>query len=599
MSLNDAQRGLLENALQSDFVAHLPTLLQPKGQQLDAAKNQSRALAAFAISALCDVKPQEAGEAVIDDYDDFGVDAIYYHAPSETLYLVQGKLKAGAMFSQEEANAFVQGIRKLISQDFSGFNNHVLKRQVAIESAIENCSRIELIVAHVGAGLSHHASVALQQLLEDESHGEERFVSPVVNFDAARIAAHLQQRQAYSRVDATIVLQAPGCRSSKVRKTYIGFVAVADLVRLHQTHGKALYAKNIRQYLGVNTDANRAIRNTLGTTPNEFEYLNNGVTILAEKIEPKDNRKAGKRLRLTGMSIVNGAQTVASSASFVNANPAACISAAFVHATIIQANHDIEFSKRVTRARNLQNPVSAQNFAALDDQQERLRREIGILGYDYIYKPEGLDGTADPKQIRIEEAVQALAIAQRDPRFPVYLKKEPGQLLLVEGAPYKALFTGDLTAYRLVNAVLFSRYIHGRMVVEAATRGLGREKLTYKHGGFALGFVLAKRLETVMKGASIIDSTKLQAQLSVPFDAARQSLWDKVHPTAPKAPLTLLRSLRDAIPLMMETMIEHYGLAADSEIALLRSKVTSDELYPQKALFDYLSAKAPQIGNIT
>lgn len=599
MSLNDAQRGLLETALQADFVAHLPALLQPKDLQQDAAKNMSRALAAFAVSALCDVVPKEAGEAVVDDYDDFGVDAIYYHAPSETLYLVQGKLKSGAMFSQEEANAFVQGVRKLIAQDFSGFNNHVLNRRIAIEDAIENCSRIELVVAHVGAGVSHHASVALQQLLDDPSHGEERFAPAVINFDAARIVAQLHQGQAYPRVDATVVLQAPGCRS-EVRKTYIGFIAVADLVKLHQIHGKALYAKNIRQHLGLNTDANTAIRNTLGTMPDQFEHLNNGVTILADRIDPKDNRKAGKRLRLTGMSIVNGAQTVASSASFVAANPTSSISAAFVHTTVIQADQDAEFSKRVTKARNLQNPVSAQNFAALDDQQERLRREMGVLGYHYVYKPEGLDGTADPKRIRIEEAAQALAIVQLDPRFPVYLKKEPGQLLLVEGAPYKALFTVDLTAYRLVNAVLFSRYLHCRMVMEAAARGAGYEKLTYKHGGFALGFVLAKRLEKVLSGAAIIDPTKLDAQFSVPFDEARQCLWNEVSKrTALKGPLALLRTLGDAIPILRDAMIAHYGLGADPAIAPLQAKVAPTDPYPQKALFDFLSAKAPQVGNIT
>ncbi len=83
-------------------------------------------------------------------------------------------------------------------------------------------------------------------------------------------------------------------------------------------------------------------------------------------------------------------KTVASSASFVAENPAVSISSAFVHTTVIQADKDAEFSKRVTKARNLQNPVSAQNFAALDDQQERLRRELAVLGYHYVYKPRRL-----------------------------------------------------------------------------------------------------------------------------------------------------------------------------------------------------------------
>lgn len=599
MSLTSAQRGLLETVLRSNYVPHLPPLRQPRTPTDDAAKNLSRALSAFAISALCDVSPKEAAESVVDDYDDFGIDAIYYHAASGTLYFVQGKLKAGATFSQDEANAFVQGIRKLISQDFSHFNDHVIKRQTAIEDAVENCARIELVVAHVGAGLSLHGNLALQQLLNDDTHGEERFSHSVADFDAARVIAHLQQGQAYPRVDATIVLKASGCRT-EVRKTYVGFIAVNDLVKLHHLHGKALYAKNIRQHLGMNTDANTAIRNTLETSPAEFEHLNNGVTILADRIDPKENKKAGKRLRLIGMSIINGAQTVASSASFVADNPKIDISSAVVHATVIQADQDAEFSKRVTRARNLQNTVSPQNFAALDDQQERLRREVAVLGFHYAYKPEAFDGAADPTRIRIEEAAQALAIAQADPRFAVYLKKEPGQLLLVEGAAYKALFSSNLTAYRLLNAVLFSRYVHARMVREAASRGPGYEKLTYKHGGFALGFVLAKRLEGVMAGASIIDETRARNQLSLPFDQVRQSLWDAVQKrTSYKGPLAILRNLGDALPVLRDAMIEHYGLAADPAIAPLQAKVTAGEPYPQKALFDYLAANAPQIGNLT
>ena len=45
----------------------------------------------------------------------------------------------------------------------------------------------------------------------------------------------------------------------------------------------------------------------------------------------------------------------------------------------------------MTRARNHQNPVLSQNFAALDDEQERLRRELALLGVHYAYKPEALD----------------------------------------------------------------------------------------------------------------------------------------------------------------------------------------------------------------
>ena len=46
-------------------------------------------------------------------------------------------------------------------------------------------------------------------------------------------------------------------------------------------------------------------------------------------------------------------------------------------------------------------------------------------------------------------------------------------------------------------------------------------------------------------------------------------------------------------------MTTHYGLVADPAVATLQAQVTAGEPYPQRALFDFLSAKAPQIGNIT
>jgi hypothetical protein len=138
------------------------------------------------------------------------------------------------------------------------------------------------------------------------------------------------------------------------------------------------------------------------------------------------------------------------------------------------------------------------------------------------------------------------------------------------------------------------------MVTEAASKAPGYEKLTYKHGGFALGFVLAKRLEGVMAGAAIIDEAKVGGQLSLPFDQVRQSLWDAVQKRTPyKGPLAILRNLGDALPVLRDTMIAHYGLGADPAIAPLQAKVIAGEPYPQKALFDFLSAKAPPIGNIT
>lgn len=597
--LSAVYMALLETALGKDFVPHLPPLqdlTKPADQQ--TKKNLSRAFSAFALHILCEISAADAAAAVVDDFDDFGIDAVYYQGSSETLFLVQGKLKASETFSQDEANAFCQGARRLIKQDFSGFNGHVGKRQAEIEGALEACSHIQLVIAHTGTGISNHAETAINDLLNDDGHGEERLNKAVIDYGSARIAADLQAGQAYPRVDENLTLH-DWASSMAPRKSYFGLVKVSDLVGLHEKHGKALYAKNIRVFLGQTTEVNRAIRDTLATKPADFMYLNNGVTALCEQIDPKNGTRAEKKFKVSGLSVINGAQTIASSARYAEENKGADMSAASVMVTLIKSDSDHAFGKAVTRARNHQNPVLLANFAALDDQQERLRRELAYLDIHYAYKAEGPDNALDPTRIRIDEAAQALALLQPDPRYVVWLKKEPAQLLDTESAAYQNLFRAGLTGIELANAVRALRYVQSRMLVEAVVAN-GPERLTYKHGAYALGFILVKRIRQVIAGATLIDEIKLKAELGAPFDAARQTLWGTVQPkTALKGPLAIFRNQSDAVPLLREAMITHYGLGADPAIAPLQAKVTAGEPYPQKALFDFLSAKAPQIGNIT
>jgi hypothetical protein len=598
-ALSADQVMLLKAALAADFVPHLPPLLQnTKPEPEQVAKNLSRAFSAFSLHKLCEITPAEASASVVDDFDDFGIDAIYYQGSSETLFLVQAKLKASGVFSQDEANAFCQGARRLIKQDFTGFNSHITKRQAEIEGALEACSHIQLIVAHTGEGITHHAETAINDLLRDEDHGEERLAKGAIDYGSVRVAADLQAGQAYARVDATLTVH-NWASSMSPRKTYFGLVKISDLVGLHAINGKALYAKNIRVFLGQTTEVNRSIRDTLETRPADFMYLNNGVTALCEQIEPKNGTRAGKKFKVTGLSVINGAQTIASSSRFVEDNKGADISSASVMVTLIKSDSDANFSKAVTRARNHQNPVLLANFAALDDQQERLRRELAYLDIHYAYKAEGPDNATDPSRVRIDEAAQALALLQPDPRYVVWLKKEPAQLLDTESVAYQNLFRSNLPGVELANAVRAYRYIQTRMLAEAAAAN-GAERLTYKHGAYALGFILVKQLRQAISAAALVDGEKLKLELSGPFDAARQNLWATVQPrTALKGPLAIFRNQTEAVPLLRDAMIAQYGLDPDPAIAPLRAKFTPGQPYPQKALFDYLSIKAPQIGNLS
>jgi hypothetical protein len=589
---------LLEKNLESAFIPHLPPLLDvTKPADQNKRKNLSRALSAFVLHHTCGIGIVEAAKSIVDDFDDYGIDAIYYHAPSETLYLVQSKLKASEQFSQNEALAFCQGIRKLIRQELDAFNLNVTNRKTEIEDAIENCAHIKIVVAHTGAGISKHANDALIEIIADEGHGETRFETEILDYGSPAITVDLLSTNAYAKVDTSLWLQK--CSEvSEPRITYFGLVPVKDLVDLHEKHGKALYEKNIRTFLGHKTDVNTSIQNTLATSPEKFLYLNNGVTALCNRIEVKGTSPAKggrKQFRLRGFSVINGAQTIASSARFVADNKGADISAARVLITLIKADSDGDFGKAVTRARNHQNPVMLSNFAALDDDQERLRRELGLLGIHYLYKAGSTDGVGDSNSIRIDEAVQALAMLQHDPRYAVWLKKEPAQLFDTNSVQYKSLFGGSVTGFQLANAVRVNRYIQERVVTEAKGSS-GLERLAYKHGNYALAWLLVKRLSAAINAPQLIDEVKLKTMLSTPFDLLRQSYWAKMQPkTVFKGPLSIMRNQTDALPLLQEVMISDFGLTLDPVIGHKRGQHKAGQLYPED-LFDYLISKAPQIG---
>lgn len=587
---------VLKKILAERFVPSLPPLLdttKPAAEQ--QVKQLSRAFSAFVLHKLLDITPQEAALSVVDDFNDKGIDAVHYDEDSETLYLLQAKLKESEQFKQEDALPFCEGVRLLIRQEFAGFNKNFKNRQTAIEAALEACSHIKLIVPYTGDGISKTASDALQALLDDENLDEERLDKHVTYYTAAEVTHDLLAEQAYQPVHTDIALQ----KSEKIenpRATYYGVARLVDLVALHKNKGKALYERNIRYFLGSSrSDVNKAIKTTLRDAPADFFYLNNGVTAVCDLIEPKATKNGIKKFKVRGLSIINGAQTVASAAELVAQHPNCNIDDAKVMLTLIKAPADGPFGKRVTKARNHQNPVQAANFASLDENQERLRQEVALLGFTYHYRPEAL--ATDSQSISLDEALRALASQQGDPRYAVWLKSEPARLTNPESAEYQALLPATLTGVAVVNAVLCHRAIR-TLVVSYEQRAAARsqEKLIYRHAIHVITAVMMKRLRQRIGAATVIDAATIPGLISQPLDELRQQTFDlKQQYPLGDGPLAYFRNQSSVASFMADLMAAHFGLTADPTLPTLRNINTAADAYPRKGLLDYLSGKAPQL----
>lgn len=110
---------------------------------------------------------------------------------------------------------------------------------------------------------------------------------------------------------------------------------------------------------------NRSIDNSLANNAVDFEFFNNGVTALCSSIQGRRGGRESKNFQIEKLSIVNGAQTVATAARRMEMTGTPRISDARVLVTIIAADAENDFGQSVTRARNHQNNVGKADFVAL------------------------------------------------------------------------------------------------------------------------------------------------------------------------------------------------------------------------------------------
>ena len=146
--------------------------------------------------------------------------------------------------------------------------------------------------------------------------------------------------------------------SNNGRACYVGRVSGTQLAGLFMQHKSILFTLNIRNYIG-DTATNKAIRKTAVERPDEFFFFNNGISALAESIEPD---KADERiLRCKNLSIVNGAQTVRSlhKAQIGNPNTAREVQVLvrLTETTPKKSSVEQEFLDSVTKYNNTQNAI--------------------------------------------------------------------------------------------------------------------------------------------------------------------------------------------------------------------------------------------------
>lgn len=190
---------------------------------------------------------------------------------------------------------------------------------------------------------------------------------------------------------------------------------------LHTVYTKykdSLFSANYRGFLGSGRRqrVNVGIRESAENRPADFWAFNNGITILTMAMSQANDKS--KTHILSGMSIINGAQTTGSigSVDLVKKN----IGTLRVLCRVIESS-DADTIQEIVRFNNTQNAITAWDQHSNDPDQKRLVQEFTELGFTYSIK-RGFIGSGD--EIGIDEVMQPLLAFHGRPQDAVRGKNQ-------------------------------------------------------------------------------------------------------------------------------------------------------------------------------
>ena len=195
------------------------------------------------------------------------------------------------------------------------------------------------------------------------------------------------------------------------------------IAHLYEVGGKRLFARNVRGFLGENTDVNRSMESTLKREPERFFYYNNGITILCDDAK-KVSARGKDVLRVSNPQVINGQQTTRTLARRVEHASKSSVIVRVIQVPRDKSNGDDYFDtlvSQIVEGTNWQNAIRPSDLVSNDRRQVELQRELRKRGYLYLRKRESKGEarrSASSKRyilVKKEDLARAVAGCDLDP----------------------------------------------------------------------------------------------------------------------------------------------------------------------------------------
>ena len=283
-------------------------------------------------------------------------------------------------------------------------------------------------------------------------------------------------------------------------------VSGAWLKDLYSKHGSKLFSANVREYLGSrrsDSNINQGIKQTTSKTPGDFFVFNNGVTALVNDFNVLENDGEAATIKISGISIVNGAQTTGaiSSVKELGADTELLVPIRFIK------TKKSEIIDGVIKFNNSQNKLEPADFRSREQVQQKLVKEFSrIEGVDYNGGRRG--GASD--KIRRSNALDNGAVIQSLASFhgKAHEAVEGHKRLWTDDKLYHDIFRNEINARHVIFCVsLVESVIDRRKALQAkgkeadaakASEKRELELLNIKGAQFMIAQVIGERLSTIL-----------------------------------------------------------------------------------------------------
>lgn len=261
------------------------------------------------FAKLQNLLPSEIEEAVCDDGNDLGIDAIYIDEDNIVhFYQFKNPYNMNKAFPEGDVDTVLSGLRLILSKKHKAIANEDLKGRIEeIYQTVPGGYRLHLVTS--GLGYSQGAEEKLRAFVAELGGPSKTFFTwhweDLVHLQDIFYRENLPTVEEPIRFE--LKHQAPYQVRSADHDCYLFHLDGEVLAQLYSEHGEQLLQQNIRVYQGDRaTNANIRETATSKESDNFFHY-NNGVTFLCET--------AGwdqfiSTLTLNKAQIVNGGQTI-------------------------------------------------------------------------------------------------------------------------------------------------------------------------------------------------------------------------------------------------------------------------------------------------